>query len=93
MHGGPAFDARPGLEAPDLEDLARLDAEAFRDRFRKSPLKRAKRRGLLRNVAVALGNSRDPSKRPVLLRLAEDEDPLVREHARWALDHLADPDS
>jgi epoxyqueuosine reductase len=90
-HGGPAFDARPGLEAPDLEELAGLDAEGFRDRFRKSPLKRAKRRGLLRNVAVALGNSRDPSKRPVLLRLAEDEDPLVREHARWALGRLADP--
>jgi epoxyqueuosine reductase len=90
-HGGPAFEARPGLEAPDLEDLAGLDAEAFRERFRKSPLKRAKRRGLLRNVAVALGNSRDPKKRAVLLRLAEDEDPLVREHATWALGRLPDP--
>jgi epoxyqueuosine reductase len=86
--GGLAFEARPGLEAPDLEDLAGLDADAFRERFRKSPLKRAKRRGLLRNVAVALGNSRDPKKRAVLLRLAEDEDPLVREHAEWALGHL-----
>jgi epoxyqueuosine reductase len=89
-HGDPAFDARAGLAAPDLEDLAGLDAEGFRERFRKSPLKRAKRRGLLRNVAVALGNSRDPTKRPMLLRLAEDEDPLVREHARWALGQLAD---
>jgi epoxyqueuosine reductase len=87
-HGGPAFEARPGLEAPDLEDLAGLDAEAFRERFRKSPVKRAKRRGLLRNVAVALGNSRDPKMRAVLLRLAEDEDPLVREHASWALARL-----
>ena len=53
-----------------------------------SPVKRAKRRGLLRNVAVALGNSGDPTKRPVLERLAADEDPLVREHARWALRRL-----
>jgi epoxyqueuosine reductase len=87
--GGPAFEARDGLAGPDLEDLAGLDPETFRERFRQSPLKRAKRRGLLRNVAVALGNSRDPTKRTVLLRLAEDDDPLVREHARWALGKLA----
>jgi epoxyqueuosine reductase len=89
--GGRAFEARPGLAAPDLEDLAGLDAEAFRERFRGSPLKRAKRRGLLRNVAVALGNSGDPGKRAVLQRLAADEDPLVREHAIWALGRLAGP--
>jgi epoxyqueuosine reductase len=88
--GGPPFEARPGLEAPDLEELAGLDAEGFRERFRKSPVKRAKRRGLLRNVAVALGNSRDPKKRAALLRLAADEDPLVREHARWGLQRLSD---
>ena len=89
-HGGPAFEPRPGLLAPDLAELAGLDEEAFRERFRKSPLKRAKRRGLLRNVAVALGNSRDPKKRAILLRLTEDEDPLVREHAEWALRQLRD---
>ena len=88
-HGGPAFEAREGLAAPDLEELAGLDVESFRERFRRSPLKRAKRRGLLRNVAVALGNSGDPAKRPVLLRLAQDDDPLVREHAAWALGRLA----
>jgi epoxyqueuosine reductase len=87
--GGPAFEARPGLEAPDLQALAGLDGASFRERFRKSPLKRAKRRGLLRNVAVALGNSRDPSKRALLLRLAGDEDPIVREHASWALERLS----
>jgi len=92
-HGGPAFEAREGLVAPALEELAGLDAEAFRERFRRSPLKRAKRRGLLRNVAVALGNSGDPGKRPVLLRLAEDEDALVREHAVWALRRLSEPAS
>ena len=52
-------------------------------------MKRARRRGLLRNVAVALGNSGDVSKRPVLERLSADEDPLVREHALWALRKLA----
>jgi epoxyqueuosine reductase len=86
--GNEAFAARPGLVAPSLEELASLDADAFRERFQKSPLKRAKRRGLLRNVAVALGNSRDPAKRPILDHLAADEDPLIREHALWALRRL-----
>src|SRR6185503_8174735 len=86
--GGPAFTARPGSVAPRLEDLAGLDDPAFRERFRKSPVKRAKRRGLLRNVAVALGNAGGPASRPVLDRLAGDDDPVVREHARWALDRL-----
>jgi epoxyqueuosine reductase len=86
--GGPAFEPRPGALAPDLGDLASLDDEAFRERFRGSPVKRAKRRGLLRNVAVALGNSGDASKRPLLERLASDQDPVVREHALWALNRL-----
>jgi epoxyqueuosine reductase len=83
-----AFEARPGLVAPDLAELAGLGPEAFRERFRKSPVKRAKRRGLLRNVAVALGNAGDPAHRPVLERLLADEDAVVREHARWALERL-----
>jgi epoxyqueuosine reductase len=86
--GGSAFAPRAGLEAPDLGDLASLDDAAFRERFRGSPLKRARRRGLLRNVAVALGNSGDSSRKPVLETLARDEDPLVREHALWALRRL-----
>jgi epoxyqueuosine reductase len=83
------FEPRPGLLAPDLEELAGLGPEEFRERFRRSPVKRAKRRGLLRNVAVALGNSGDASKRPALERLAEDADPVVREHALWALRQLS----
>jgi epoxyqueuosine reductase len=83
------FAPREGALAPSLDDLATLDPEAFRARFRGSPIKRAKRRGLLRNVAVALGNSGDPSRRPLLEDLAADEDPLVREHALWALEQLA----
>ena len=70
-----------GLIAP----LALLGEEDFRERFRRSPVKRAKRRGLLRNVAVALGNAGTAEKRPALERLAGDEDPVVREHAAWAL--------
>lgn len=84
-HGRAAFEPREGLVAPELERLAELSDEGLREVFRRSPVKRAKRRGLLRNVAVALGNSGDPAKRPVLERLAADEDPLVREHALWAL--------
>jgi epoxyqueuosine reductase len=82
------FGARPGLQAPQLGDLAALDATAFAERFRRNPVKRAKRRGLLRNVAVAMGNSGDPAHRPTLEKLAADEDPLVREHAAWALERL-----
>jgi epoxyqueuosine reductase len=87
-HGGAAFEPRPGAEAPDLEALAGLGEEAFRERFRRSPLKRAKRRGLLRNVAVALGNAGEAAERPVLERLAGDDDPVVREHAAWGLRRL-----
>ncbi len=87
--GQAAFEPRAGLEAPDLAQLAVLDAQAFAERFRRSPVKRAKRRGLLRNVAVAIGNAADASRRPVLERLLADQDPLVREHAAWALERLA----
>jgi epoxyqueuosine reductase len=85
-----AFEPRPGALAPELGELGGLDPAAFAERFRRSPVKRAKRRGLLRNVAVALGNTGDPARRPLLERLARDEDPLVREHAAWALRRLAD---
>ena len=87
--GDPAFEPRPGAWAPELPPLARLDPAGFGERFRKSPVKRAKRRGLLRNVAVALGNSGDAAHRPLLESLLRDEDPVVREHAAWALERLA----
>jgi epoxyqueuosine reductase len=82
--GRAAFEPRPETVAPDLGVLAALDVEGFRERFRRSPVKRTKRRGLLRNVAVALGNSGDPARLPDLERLARDEDPVIREHAEWA---------
>jgi epoxyqueuosine reductase len=86
--GAPAFEPRAGALAPDLAELAGLDETSFRERFRRSPVKRARRRGLLRNVAVALGNAGEARHRGVLERLARDEDPVVREHAGWALRRL-----
>jgi epoxyqueuosine reductase len=88
QRGGSAFEPRPGGLSPDFAGLAGLDAEAFGARFRRSPVKRARRRGLLRNVAVAIGNEGEAAHRPLLERLAQDGDPLVAEHARWGLARL-----
>ncbi|MBI2504887.1 MAG: tRNA epoxyqueuosine(34) reductase QueG [Candidatus Latescibacteria bacterium] len=84
----PAFRARPGLENPSLPEVLALDQEEFAARFRHSPLKRAKRRGLLRNAAVALGNAGDRRAVPALVRALADEEALVRAHAAWALGRL-----
>jgi len=65
-----------------------LDDEAFRERFRGSPIKRARRRGLLRNVAVALGNWGNPVAVPALTRSLHDHEPLIRGHAAWALGQI-----
>jgi epoxyqueuosine reductase len=86
--GEPAFAPRAGGVAPPLDELARLDQQGFSERFKSSPVKRAKRRGLLRNVAVAIGNTGDAAHASLLEKLAEDEDPLVREHAAWGLERL-----
>lgn len=79
---------RSDLTDPDLGELLSLDDESFRNYFRHSPIKRAKRRGLARNVAVAMGNSGDRDYIPDLERAALDPEPLVREHAEWALRKL-----
>lgn len=84
----PAFAAQPDRENPSLPELLALDQEAFAARFRHSPLKRAKRRGLLRNAAVALGNSGDRRAVPALVAALADPEPLVRAHAAWALGRL-----
>jgi epoxyqueuosine reductase len=73
---------------PELLPLLRLSEEQFRDRFRHSPVRRAKRRGLLRNVCVALGNSGDPRAVPALIDALHDHEPLVRGHAAWALGRI-----
>jgi epoxyqueuosine reductase len=82
-----ATEADPWL-APHLPSLMVLDDEAFRVRFGHSAVARAKRRGLLRNVAIALGNSRNPDAVPPLVSALADPEPLVRSHAAWALGQL-----
>ncbi len=79
----PAFGARqPTL---DLAEILTLDEDGFRRRFRRTPLWRARRGGLLRNAAVVAGNLRDPVLLPVLRAAGSDPEPLVRQHAAWAL--------
>jgi len=82
----PAFQEREGVKG--LIELMELDEEGFRSRFRKSPVKRIKRRGLLRNVAVALGNSGQMEAVPALTEALSDPEPLIRSHAVWALGEL-----
>jgi epoxyqueuosine reductase len=84
----PAFWPRAGYAAPELLPLLGLSEEEFRVRFRGSPIRRAKRRGFLRNVAVALGNLRDPRAIPALAAALHDPEPLIRGHAAWALGRI-----
>jgi epoxyqueuosine reductase len=75
-------------EALDLAEVLSLDVDGFRARFRGTPLTRPKRAGLLRNAAVAAGNLGDPAAIPALLGALQDPEPVVREHAAWALQQL-----
>jgi epoxyqueuosine reductase len=83
-----AYAPRPGLHAPDLIALLALTEQEFRQRFRGSPILRAKRRGFVRNVAVALGNIGNAEAVPALTHALNDEEPLVRGHAAWALGRI-----
>jgi epoxyqueuosine reductase len=85
------YQARAGLFAPQLIPLLSLDEGEFRRRFQGSPVLRAKRRGFLRNVAVALGNCKAPEAVPALARALEDDENLVRGHAAWALGQIGSP--
>lgn len=76
---------------PSLPQLLDLDVPAFRARFGQTAIARAKRPGLLRNAAVALGNSGNPEAVAPLVRALEDPEPLVRGHAAWALGQLGGP--
>jgi epoxyqueuosine reductase len=71
-----------------VEELLALDETAFRQRFGRTPLARAKHRGLRRNVCVALGNVADARALPALERVARESEPLVAEHARWAIGQI-----
>lgn len=76
--------ARADLTIPDLILLLELDEAGFRKKFSGTPMLRTKRRGLLRNVCVALGNVGDESVLPALENAKADVEPLIREHAQWA---------
>src|SRR5882724_7919168 len=89
----PAFRPRPGLHAPELIPMLSLDEAGFRRRFRGSPVLRAKRRGFLRNVAVALGNIKSREAIPALMNALDDGEPLVRGHAAWALGQIGFPET
>ena len=84
--------ARDELRAPDLADLARLDDAAFRALFAKSPVKRIGRDRFIRNVLIAIGNSGDGTLAVEAERLLDDENPLVRGAAVWALSQLMEPE-
>ena len=79
------FQARPEIFAHRLRDFLSMDDEAFRSVFAKSPIKRIKRPRFLRNVCVALGNTGTSEDLPALNQAAQDPDPLIYEHAAWAV--------
>jgi epoxyqueuosine reductase len=89
----PAFAAREAVARKDARTIARevlaMDDEAFRQSFSGSPMKRAKRRGLARNAAVVLGNVGTADDVEVLEHAAGDPEPIVRQHAAWALRRIA----
>ncbi|MBI5802817.1 MAG: tRNA epoxyqueuosine(34) reductase QueG [Verrucomicrobia bacterium] len=80
--------ARADLAQPDLLELLALDDTGFKQRFAGTPILRTKRRGLLRNVCVALGNVGNAMSLPHLERAAADPEPLIAEHARWAIGQI-----
>jgi len=81
--------ARADLAVPDLIELLSLDEALFKARFAGTPMLRTKRRGFLRNVCVALGNIGDATALPALEQAARDTEPLIAEHARWAIACIA----
>lgn len=80
-----SFYPREGLHNPDLSSIAQIVSEEFSGTFKSSPLKRTKRKGMLRNIMVAVGNTRNREYESVVMKALHDEEPLVRTHAAWAL--------
>jgi epoxyqueuosine reductase len=83
-----AFAMRPDVAAMKLRDYLSLNDDKFQRLFRNSPIKRTKRRGLLRNVCVALGNVGATDDLPALEKAAADAEPLIAEHAQWAIGQI-----
>jgi len=84
----PAFQTSLERRTPNLTALTSLSDKEFKARFEKSAILRAKRRGLLRNVAIALGNWGSGDALAPLKTLIEDSEPLIRSHAAWALGRI-----
>ena len=83
-----AFAARQSTTGMSLREYLKLSDGEFRALFKNSPIKRIKRRGFLRNVCVALGNTGDTSDLPALERAEVDPEPLIAEHAVWAVEQI-----
>ncbi len=83
-----AFSAHRSTTGMSLREYLELNDDQFRRLFKNSPIKRIKRRGFLRNVCVALGNVGDPSDLPALDRAAADLEPVIAEHATWAINQI-----
>ena len=81
--------ARADLNAPPLAELARLDDASFRSLFAGGPIKRIGRARFVRNVMIAIGNSNDPALAKVAADRLDDDNPLVRGAAVWALARLS----
>ena len=88
--GDASFQHHGGSASLDLIPLLTLTPESFNRQFKLSPVKRAKRRGLLRNAAVALGNVGNEESIPALEKACDDTEPLVREHATWASQRISE---
>jgi epoxyqueuosine reductase len=84
----PAFQPRADLTPVDAIELLSLDEAGFRERFRKTPMWRAKRPGLLRNAAIVLGNAGDSRAVPALIGALNDPEPVIRGAAAWSLGEL-----
>jgi epoxyqueuosine reductase len=82
------FFPREELSNIDLVEEMKLSQDAFSAKFKNSPIKRAKRRGYLRNIAIALGNQKSKAAVSVLAAVLQDKEPLIRGHAAWALGEI-----
>jgi epoxyqueuosine reductase len=82
------FQPGPFSKITQMRDFLELDEPSFRELFRGSPIKRIKRRGFLRNVCVALGNTGGPEDLEALQRIKNDPEPLIAEHAQWAIEQI-----
>ncbi len=89
----PAFRPRNGNLAPELLSLIGMTQTEFSKKFKGSPIKRAKRRGFLRNVIVAIGNWKSRAAIPALRNALSDDEPLIRGHAAWALGQIGGEDA